>query len=286
MPERDGYIPGVPCWIDIEQPDPAAAAAFYSDLFGWEVEDTMPEGADGHYLIGRIRGGDVGAISSPSPGATAPPKWNTYIWVDSADETAAKVRKAGGVVVAEPFDVFDAGRMAVLSDPEGAVFCAWQAGRHRGSRVVNEHGAVVFNTLATRDPDRAAEFYGAVFGWGRLHMPGGVMWTLPGYGDYLKSIAPEWYEGSSDDGIPEGFIDVVAALQRIDENDHSAPAEWSTTFGVDDVVATAAQAEKLGGRVVVAPFDSPWTRAAVIEDPFGATFVAGQFVPENRDLEA
>ncbi len=286
MPERDGYLPGVPCWIDIEQPDPAAAAAFYSDLFGWEVEDAMPEEADGHYFIGRIRGGDVGAIGSQSPGATAPPKWNTYIWVDSADETAVKVREAGGVVVAEPFDVFDAGRMAVLSDPEGAVFCAWQAGRHRGSRVVNEHGAVVFNTLATRDPDRAAKFYGAVFGWERLHMPGGVMWTLPGYGDYLKTIAPNSYEDSSDMGIPEGFIDVVAALQRIDENDRAAQAEWSITFGVDDVIAIAEQAAKLRGRVVVAPFDAPWTRAAVIEDPFGATFVAGPFVPENRDLEA
>ena len=112
------------------------------------------------------------------------------------------------------------------------------------------------------------------------------MWTLPGYGDYLKTIAPEAYEDSSDVGIPEGFIDVVAALQPIDEDDRAAPAVWSITFGVDDVVATAAQAEKLGGRVVVAPFDAPWTRVAVIEDPFGATFVAGQFVPENRDLEA
>lgn len=286
MPERDGYLPGVPCWTDIEHPDPAAAAAFYSGLFGWEVEDTIPEGAEGHYFIGRIRGGDVAAIGSQSPGASGPPTWNTYVWVDSADETAAKVRAAGGVVVAEPFDVFDAGRMAVLTDPEGASFRVWQAGRHRGSRIVNEHGAVVFNTLATRDPERAAAFYGAVFGWERLSMPGGAMWTLPGYGDYLKTIMPELAERSADIEVPEGFSDVVAAIQVIRDDDRTASAEWGITFGVDDVAATAAQAEELGGRVVVAPFDAPWTRLAMIEDPQGGSFVAGQFVYENRHLAA
>ena len=71
MSERDGYIPGVPCWVDTNQTDPAKAAEFYDGLFGWELEDSMPEGADGSYLIGRIRGGDVGAISSPPEGGTS-----------------------------------------------------------------------------------------------------------------------------------------------------------------------------------------------------------------------
>src|SRR5690242_17281278 len=120
MPERDGYIPGVPCWVDTTQPDPDAAAEFYGGLFGWDLEDAMPEGSEAKYLIGRIRGLDVGAISSqPEQAQTA---WNTYIWVDSADETASKVKDAGGTVLAEPFDVMEAGRMAVCADPEGAVF--------------------------------------------------------------------------------------------------------------------------------------------------------------------
>ena len=59
--------------------------------------------------------------------------WNTYIRVESADDAAARVRKAGGRVLSEPFDVFDAGRMGVFADPEGAVFCVWQPGSHRGS---------------------------------------------------------------------------------------------------------------------------------------------------------
>ena len=64
MAERDGYIPGVPCWVDTSQPDPDAAVRFYRGLFGWEFEDVMPEGSEGSYCIGRIRGGDVAAVGS------------------------------------------------------------------------------------------------------------------------------------------------------------------------------------------------------------------------------
>src|SRR6188768_1305329 len=112
MPERDGYIPGVPCWVDTNQPDPEGALPFYSGLFGWEFEDVMPEGSGGNYYIGRIRGGDVAAVGSLPEGAPPLAMWNTYVWVDNADETAAKARAAGGTVVVEPFDVLDAGRSA------------------------------------------------------------------------------------------------------------------------------------------------------------------------------
>src|SRR2546429_1492281 len=112
MAERDGYIPGVPCWVDTSQPDPEAAVAFYRGLFGWELEDTMPAGSPGSYFIGRIRGGDVGAIGSIPDGAPPVAMWNTHVWVADADETAALARAAGGGVVTEPFDVMDAGRMA------------------------------------------------------------------------------------------------------------------------------------------------------------------------------
>src|SRR5579871_1904552 len=110
MPDRDRYIPGVPCWVDTSQPDPQAAAAFYGGLFGWEFEDAMPPGAPGAYLIARLHGGDVAAIASAAEGATTA-AWSTYVWVEDADETAAKVRAAGGDVLMEPFDVMDAGRM-------------------------------------------------------------------------------------------------------------------------------------------------------------------------------
>jgi predicted enzyme related to lactoylglutathione lyase len=211
--------------------------------------------------------------------------WNTYVWVDSADETAARARAAGGTVVTEPFDVFDAGRMAVLADPEGAVFCAWQAENHKGAKVVNEHGSLNFNGLATRDPEGAEAFYGAVFGWETLTLHGGVMWTLPGYGDHLEENTPGLREQMAQMGAPEGFIDVVASLDPIAPDDSETRAHWSVTFGTDDAVATAAKASELGGEVVAGPVDAPWTRIALIKDPHGATFIASQFVPENRDLE-
>ena len=286
MPERDGYIPGVPCWIDTSQPEPEAALPFYSALFGWEFEDVMPEGSEGRYFIGRLRGGDVAAVGSIPQGAPPMATWNTYVWVESADETAAKARVAGGGVVMEPFDVMDAGRMAVLTDPEGAAFSVWQAKTQRGAQIVNEHGSLNFNGLATRDPERARAFYGGVFGWKTLALPAGVMWTLPGYGDHLEEHSPGLREQMAQMGGPEGFIDVVAALNPIADDEPATPAHWSVTFAVDDADATAAKARELGGEVVAGPLDAPWTRMAVINDPQGATFIASQFVPENKDMEA
>jgi uncharacterized protein len=284
MPERDGYPAGVPCWIDTSQPDPDDAAAFYSRLFGWDIENVMPEGSEGVYLIGRIRGGDVAAISAQMPDASAPAAWNTYICVDSVDETARKVNDAGGRLVAEPMDVMDAGRMAVAADPEGAVFSLWQPGQHKGAKVVNEHGSLNFNTLSTRDPERAKAFYRAVFGWTTLSLGGGAeMWTLPGYGDHLEELNPGMRAGMAEMGAPKGFEDVVAALMPSTDEQ---PAHWSVTFAVDDADAAAARAGELGGKVVVPPFDAPWVRSAVIADPAGATFIASQFVLENKDLGA
>src|SRR5438046_713621 len=142
MLERDGYIPGVPCWVDTTQPDPEAAVDFYRWLFGWEFEDVMPADAPGKYFIGRLRGGDVAAVGSIPDGAPPMALWNTYIWVDDANATASKVFDAGGAVLMEPFDVMDAGRMGVFTDPEGAAFCIWQAKQHKGARIVNEPGSL------------------------------------------------------------------------------------------------------------------------------------------------
>jgi predicted enzyme related to lactoylglutathione lyase len=285
MPDRDGYPAGVPCWVDTSQPDPDAAAEFYGGLFGWDIEDAMPPGSDGRYLLVRVRGRDVAAISSPFPGAPPMAVWNTYVWVDSADQTAAKVRDAGGQVVMEPFDVMEAGRMAVFADPEGAVFCAWQAKEHKGAQVVNEHGSVNFNGLNTRDVEGAKAFYGAVFGWETLELgPGNAMWRLAGYGDHLEERNPGLREGMAAMGAPPGFEDVVAALNPIADEQPDVPPHWSVTFAVDEADATAERAAELGGEVLAPPFDAPWVRMTVIRDPQGATFIASQFVPENKDL--
>jgi predicted enzyme related to lactoylglutathione lyase len=284
MPERDGYIPGVPCWVDTQQPDPASALSFYEGLFGWEFENVVPEGSGGTYHLARLRGGDVAGIGSVPDGAPPIAVWNTYVAVLSADASTRQVRDAGGAVLVEPADVLDAGRMAVVADPEGAVFCLWEAKGHFGAAVVNEHGALNFNGLVTRDLEGAAAFYGSVFGWHVLALDSGPMWALPGYGDHLEQKTPGLRAGMEQMGAPEGFIDVVAAINPMPADDTQTPAHWTVTFGVDDATATATRAAHLGGEVVSGPFDAPWTRLAVIRDPQGATFIAGQFVAENAGL--
>jgi predicted enzyme related to lactoylglutathione lyase len=244
----------------------------------------MPPGSEAKYSLARLHGGAVAAVGSTPESAPAAAMWDTYVSVASADETAAKVLAAGGRVVKEPFDVMGAGRMAVFADPEGATFCVWQATEFQGAEVVNEPGSLNFNGLNTRDVEGAKSFYGSVFGWDTLATGGAQMWTLPGYGDHLERDDPELRKRVAEVGGPAGFEDVVASINPIADDRPELPAHWSVTFAVDDADAVAETASKLGGKVVVPPFDAPWVRMTVITDPQGATFVASKFVLENKDL--
>jgi predicted enzyme related to lactoylglutathione lyase len=306
MPERHGYILGVPCWVDVSEPDPEAALDFYGGLFGWKFEDVMPPGSESKYFIGRgqgpgssifdtsreLRSGDVAAVGTIAEAAPPTGMWNTYFWVDSADEAASKVRDARGGVVVEPFDFMDACRMAVFTDREGAAFRVWEAKEHKGARLVNDPGAVVFNNLNIRDVDAARSFYASVFGWQTSSIGGGADgWTLPGYGDWLeREHHRQLRKQMAEAGAPEGFEDVVGSIVPIADDQPNTPAHWSVTFATDDADATAAKAAELGGTVIVPPFDAPWStptytiRIAVISDPQGATFSASKFMPENKDL--
>jgi uncharacterized protein len=122
MSARNGYQPGVPCWVAAVHPDPEAAVGFYTELFGWEAGDIMPPDGPGRYFVCTLRGRDVAAIGSEQGGGVpSVAAWGTYVWVENADD-AAKATGAGGSVVMEPFDLLDAGRLAVLADPQGAAF--------------------------------------------------------------------------------------------------------------------------------------------------------------------
>ena len=277
MSERDEYIPGVPCWVDANYEDPESVFPFYRGLFGWEFMTAMDTPGQ-RFFIATIRGlsaAGIGELPADHPPVHA---WNTYVAVLSADDAVAKVQAAGGEVLAPAFDVADAGRMAILKDPQGSVFCVWQAGRTKGAKLVNEHGAVNFNTLRTSDVEAARRFYGEVFGWGTLSLGGGEFWTLPGYGDYLETLTPGMRQGAADMGAA-GFEDVVAVLEPL--TDGQDP-HWHVTFAVDDADAAAAKAPELGGRVLVAPLDAAYVRMTVLADPHGTAFTASQFVPENR----
>lgn len=271
----DRYIPGVPCWIDTSHPDPAAAVAFYGELFGWECEDVAPPEAPAPYYIARLRGEDVAGIGQGEQAV-----WNSYVWVEDAAATLERARAAGGAVLVEPMEVGDAGRSAVLADPAGAALCLWQPGRHRGATLVNEPGSLNFNILNTRDVEGARAFYGAVLGWDLLDEVGNF-WALPAYGDFLEARTPGLRERIAGMGAPPRFEEVVAGVHPLTDD---TPAHWGVTFAAADADAVAARAVELGGRVIAPPADGPWVRMTIVADPQGAVFTASQFVPENKDV--
>jgi predicted enzyme related to lactoylglutathione lyase len=286
MLQRDGYLPGVPCWVDTAQPDPDAAAAFYGGLFGWEFEDRMPPGSPGRYLMARLHGLDVAAVGSQPSSVPASAAWNTYIWVDSAEEAAANVRSAGGTVFVEPFDVLDAGRMGVFADPTGAAFSVWQPKEHKGAQLVNAPGTWNWSNLNTRDPDEAVAFYQPVFGWVAdsvdLGFGESIMVRVPGYGDFLAGSEPDLRRRQADAGVPLGFEDAVAWILRMPDDDNlpeQVPAHWSVTFAVDDTDATVERASQLGGHIVVPPYDAGPVRVATLRDPYGAVFTVSRYQP-------
>lgn len=282
MNERHEYPAGVPCWVDVFEPDPEAAAGFYAGVFGWEFEDRAPAGAPGRYLVGRVGGLDVAAIGSALDGAPAP-AWITYVAVDDADAAAARAVAAGGEVLMGPADVGDAGRVAQLADPEGAVFGIWQAGAAAGAQLVNAPGSWNFSDLTTADPEGAAAFYGAVFGWEATPMEGmdeGAMLRMPGYGDHLAALDPGFRERMTEAGAPEGFEDAVAWLMPAPEGQDEA--RWGITFAVADADAAAEGAAARGGTVLAPPFDAPWVRMTVLRDPQGAQLTASRYVPPGE----
>src|ERR1700753_1018478 len=167
MGERDGYVPGTFCWVELATTDQAAAKEFYAALFGW-VADDRPVGEGSYYSMQQL-GGRQGAAIAGQPqeqrAAGVSALWHSYGWVADAEEAAARARELGGSVHAGPFDVMQAGRMAVLQDPQGAYFMLWEPREHRGAELVNAPGAFAWNELSTSDMGAAQSFYGGLFGW-------------------------------------------------------------------------------------------------------------------------
>lgn len=254
MPEVKSHAPGEYCWIELNTSDVAAAKRFYFDLFDWQAEDTG-EGTAMAYTHLKMGGLDIGAMCTLQPESLAqgvPPHWMTYVAVENADEAAAKAAALGGTVVMGAFDVMDAGRMAILQDPQGATFCVWQAKASMGIALVYEIGTVGWNELWTTDCPAAAAFYTGLFGWGTKAnanaAPGGYTeWQLNG-----ESIG--------------GMMTIQADMGPV-------PPNWLPYFLVEDCNATAAKAVAGGGKLFVEPMDIPDVgRFSVIADPQGATF--------------
>jgi predicted enzyme related to lactoylglutathione lyase len=257
MPE---YTPGTPSWVDLSSSDTDASAAFYADVMGWGTTEPGPVQETGGYRMfqkddQRIAG-LMGHMQENQPTA-----WTTYISVADADETANKVKAAGGSVLVEPMGVMDIGRMAFFIDPAGAFFGVWQPVTFAGADVVNEPGSLCWNEVLTRNEESCREFYPAVFGWsaGKAQFDG----------------APDSYVVWELDGKPVGGM-----MQMTDEwFPAEVPTHWSVCFAVADCDATASKAREHGGTVTQEPMDMPIGRFANLIDPQGASFSVMQMTP-------
>jgi len=251
MPSVD-YVPGVPMWIDLGTSDLEAATRFYGGLFGWEFQSAGPEaGGYGFYMLGGKMVAGAGPLMQPQQ----PVAWSTYIDTADADETAAKVRAAGGTVLMEPMDVMDVGRMAFFMDPTGAAFGVWQPKTHTGAEVANEPGAFCWNELATRDINAAKAFYKAVFGW--------------------EGDTNAWGETSYTEFKIGGRT--IGGMREMGSGDPpQVPAHWLVYFAVADTDGAVAKVGEQGGQVLVPAMDIDPGRFAVFSDPQGAAFAVIQ----------
>jgi uncharacterized protein len=248
--QNSAWAPGTPCWVDIAVPDIGKAKAFYGGLFGWDILDGGPE--VGGYSMCQVGGLQVAGIGPQMGTDEAPIAWTTYLATENADQTAAQITNAGGQVLMEPFDVMEAGRMAIALDPAGAMFGIWQAGQHTGVQLANEPGSLTWNENMSRNFDGNKEFYRSVFGFD--------------FGD----IGAETYQTLQIDGKGVAGIGTLEADVPPD-----TPASWGVYFAVADVDAAAAKATQLGGSVLRGPWDSPFGRMAQIADDQGAVFYVG-----------
>jgi predicted enzyme related to lactoylglutathione lyase len=244
MPTRDTPWPsGTPCWVDYGAADMEAAKSFYSALFGWEYTEGSEE--FGGYL-NALKNGQAAAGFGPRMDESQPVWWTTYFATDNSEETAQKIRDAGGMVVMEPMAIDPFGRMTIALDPQGNGFGLWESKEHTGARIFNEPGSYAWNELTTEDAEAAKQFYTAVFGYSYDEVPDSGGYTTFSLG--------------------ENPLGGLAALEP------GTPKGWLTCFAVASADETVAAAEGAGAKVVMAPMTTPWGRFAVLEDPWGAPF--------------
>lgn len=251
MAETKTFVAGAPAWVDLSSTDAAASRDYYAKLFGWKVEVTTDPNAGG-YALATVGGKNVAGIGGTQD-PHGPSAWMVYIGSKDAEETAEKVVKAGGKVIAPPFDVMDQGRMAVFQDPSGAFISVWQPKKMQGSDVMGTPNSYAWAELNARGVDKAKDFYKKVFGWTTKESPMGE--GQPPYTEFQQ-------QGTSLAGGMEMMPMVPAEV----------PSYWLIYFGASDVDKQFKKAIDLGGKELVEPADFPGGRFAVVQDPQGAVF--------------
>ena len=253
MTNIDRHPPGSFCWLELHTTDQKAAKSFYGSLFGWAPED-MPMGPNDFYTIFKLDGRDAAAGCTLRPEQRSqgvPPHWMIYITVENTDAAVTKAQQLGGTILAPAFDVFDAGRMAVVQDSTGANFCVWQANKNTGIGIAHVHGTFCWADLSTPDPKRAGDFYSGLFGW----------------------------QLTRDEKDPSGYLHIkngehfIGDIPPAAHRQPGVPPHWLAYFQVDDVDPTANKAKEMGAKLFLPPMTMEGVgRMSVIADPQGAVF--------------
>ena len=235
-------------WHDLMTPDVEGAKRFYKAVVGWETQ------LQGDYNVLMVGSQGVGGImQSPSEIKNMPPFWSGYIAVKNVDKHCVAIKKAGGAVVREPWNVPDTLRMAVVSEPSGAVFNVYTPlpGGTMKPIARGTTGTVGWNELITSDVTKSAKFYSKVFGWakGATHDMGQK------FGKYQLNMKRKRHAGM---------------MKRPDfmPRDH-----WGFYFYVSGIDAAGKRITQHGGKITNGPMQVP-TGSWVIQgqDPQGAHF--------------
>lgn len=238
--------PGAPAWVDHQSTDPAAARAFYSAVLGWDWQINGPE--FGHYANALLGDRPVAGLGPVQEGAPPMSFWTVYLATADIEADTAALTEAGGTPMMPPMQVGDFGKMVVATDPTGAVFGLWQPLEHRGFQALGEPGAPCWFEVNTPDAPRVRDFFGGIWGNETQKMEGMDYYTV--------------HQGGQ---ARHGVLQMTAEWEGI-------PPHWMVYFSVADVDAAAVTVTAEGGAVKYGPFDTPFGRIAVCQDPQGAVF--------------
>ncbi|MEV8066238.1 VOC family protein [Streptomyces sp. NPDC085995] len=281
--------PGTPCWVSLMAHSMTTAQAFYGELFGWEFRP----GPDRlrPYVRAVLAGRDVAGIGRLPPDLPLPVAWTPYLASDDVDLTAETVRRCGGTIGVGPLETGDAGRLAIGSDPSGAVFGLWQAPAHRGTDQGGGPGTPVWHELHTFETANVAKFYATLFDYGtERREPDAELGSGTGSGSESGPESRSRAESRSgsgsgsrsgsrtgascDDHVTLSLAGrPVAALHGAGaELPRARGSHWLTYFAVADAYASLDRLTALGGRVLAPPRDTGRGRVATVTDPEGARF--------------
>lgn len=250
------------CWYELYTSDTAGAKAFYPKVTGWGTEDW--EGGEQPYTMWTTGDGPMGGMMDLPPEAAeagAPPHWISYVSTPDVDATVGRAKELGASLVWGPVDVPQVGRMAGLSDPQGAHFAVFQPEDETpGHDDPPRLGEASWHELATDGWEDAWSFYAELFDWQKADaMDLGEMGTYQLFGRGARPL------GAMFDRTPQIPV-----------------PNWMVYIRVPDVAAAVERVKEAGGQLLNGPMEVPGgDQIAQCMDPQGAAFALHEMVGED-----